>query len=275
MDAPRRERWRLIRSAPLAGAWNMAVDEAVLEAVARGEHPPTLRLYAWDPPCLSLGVAQPVADADRAALARRGWDLVRRPTGGRALLHTDELTYAVAAPAQHPLLAGGVLPAYQRLSAALLDALRQLGLPAAAQQAQDAQGPGANPVCFEVPGAFEIRAGDRKLIGSAQVRRAQGVLQHGSLPLEGDIGRVCAVLALGDDDARAQAAARLRRRAATVESVLGRRAAWEEAAQAFAAGFARALAIDWIEAPLSAAEHARAAVLAEARYGHARWTSRL
>lgn len=275
MSATSREQWRLIRSAPLPGVWNMAIDEAVLEAVGRGAQPPTLRLYAWEPPCLSLGVAQPAADADRPALAARGWDLVRRPTGGRALLHADELTYAVAAPAQHPLLAGGVLPAYRRLSAALLEALRELGVQAAAQQAPQARGLEQNPVCFEVQGAFEIRAVDRKLIGSAQVRRAQGVLQHGSLPLHGDIGRACAVLALGDEATRAAAADRLRRRAATIEGVLGQRVDWERAARGFAAGFARALSIALDEVPLSASEHARAAQLVADRYGSEQWTGRL
>src|SRR5690606_14878512 len=111
-------KWRLIRTQPAAGAWNMAVDEAVLEAVGQGDVLPTLRLYAWNPPCLSLGFAQPVQDVDRAALARLGWELVRRPTGGRAILHTDELTYSVIAPLDEPRVAGSVLESYRRLSQA-------------------------------------------------------------------------------------------------------------------------------------------------------------
>ena len=87
--------WRLIRHHGKSGAWNMAVDEAVLEAVGAGQALPTLRFYTWDPPCLSLGYAQPVEDADQQALADFGWGIVRRPTGGRAILHTDEITYSV------------------------------------------------------------------------------------------------------------------------------------------------------------------------------------
>jgi len=79
--------WRLIITPPAAGAWNMAIDEAILEATGTGSAPPTLRLYGWDPACLSLGYAQPIADADLDRLALAGWDLVRRPTGGRAILH--------------------------------------------------------------------------------------------------------------------------------------------------------------------------------------------
>src|SRR5512137_2418732 len=121
--------WRLIlHPAPARGAWNMAVDEAILETTGRGEAPPTLRLYAWDPACLSLGYAQPTSDVDLVRLHERGWELVRRPTGGRAVLHTDELTYSVAGPLDEPLLAGTVLQSYSRLARALTEALHLLGL---------------------------------------------------------------------------------------------------------------------------------------------------
>ena len=114
--------WRIIQTTPAPGAWNMAVDEAILESVSRGEQLSTLRLYAWTPPCLSLGYAQHIADADLPALQILGWDLVRRPTGGRAILHTDELTYSVAAGHAEPRLSGSVLESYRRIAAALLAA---------------------------------------------------------------------------------------------------------------------------------------------------------
>ena len=86
---------------------------------------PTLRLYAWEPACLSLGHAQPFADVDMARLKAHGWDVVRRVTGGRAILHTDELTYSVTGSAEEPVLAGGVLESYNRLAQALLFAIRE------------------------------------------------------------------------------------------------------------------------------------------------------
>ena len=93
--------WRwLVMDVPLDGPANMAVDQAIMEAVAEERVPPTLRFYAWEPACLSLGYMQPVADVGRHHLAARGWDLVRRMTGGRAILHADELTYSVALPAE-------------------------------------------------------------------------------------------------------------------------------------------------------------------------------
>ena len=101
--------WRLIITPPARGAWNMAVDEAILEHAGRGEVLPTLRLFAWEPPCLSLGRAQPFTDVDTERLQARGWDVVRRMTGGRAILHTDELTYSVSGPVDEPHLAGSLL----------------------------------------------------------------------------------------------------------------------------------------------------------------------
>ncbi len=167
------DNWRLLlHPTPARGAWNMAVDEAILEACGRGESLPSLRLYSWQPPCLSLGYAQPLSDVDLPRLQARGWDLVRRPTGGRAILHTDELTYAVIAPPHEPRVAGTVLECYNRLALALMMALRTLGLPVEVQA--EAAIPAAhnqNPVCFEIPSTYEITLRGKKLVGSAQSRR--------------------------------------------------------------------------------------------------------
>jgi lipoate-protein ligase A len=267
--------WRLIISPPARGAWNMAVDEAILEAAGRGDVPPTLRLYAWQPPCLSLGHAQPFTDVDVPRLRQRGWDLVRRPTGGRAILHTDELTYSVIAPVGEPRLAGGVLESYHRLAQGLLAALRSLGLPVGMQaHAGAAENGGANPVCFEVPSIYEITVQGKKLVGSAQARRKQGVLQHGSLPLGGDLTRITHALAFPDESARAEAARRLLARAATVESVLGRVVDWETAAQAFIQGFASALELTLKREELSPLETARAGELVSRKYARPSWTKK-
>src|SRR5512147_2366773 len=121
--------WRLLITPPTRGAWNMAADESILEHIGRGEALPTLRLYAWDPACLSLGHAQPFADVDIARLQERGWEVVRRATGGRAILHTDELTYSVIGSAEESILGGGVLESYNRIALALLSAVKNLDVP--------------------------------------------------------------------------------------------------------------------------------------------------
>lgn len=254
----------------------MALDEAILESVAAGQAPPTLRMFAWEPPCLSLGYAQPATQVDPHRLRSMRWDLVRRPTGGRAILHVDELTYSVAAPAAEPAVSGGVLPSYRRLSEGLVAGLRLLGLevethPEAA--ATDLER--ANPVCFEVPSPYEITVRGKKLVGSAQLRRRGGVLQHGSLPLGGDIARVCQALVVEDEEARLQAAQRMRGRAATVEDLLGVPVAWSRAADCLVAGFSQALSLTLEPGMPTDRETARAQALARDRYLDPRWTERV
>jgi lipoate-protein ligase A len=267
--------WRLVHTHPARGAWNMAVDEAILEHMGRGDSRPTLRLYAWEPGCLSLGHAQSFADVDVPHLESQGWEVVRRLTGGRAILHTDELTYSVTGSEEEPALAGSVLESYNRLAGALLYAIRELGLPV--QIEEHAKVPALqnlNPVCFEVPSTYEITVDGKKLIGSAQARRRDGVLQHGSLPLTGDLTRICRALIFKDESAREKAAERLLSRAATVESTLGQRVNWESAAQAFVRGFEIQLGIRFEQAELSSSELKRAEQLVTEKYDHAAWTQR-
>ena len=104
--------WRVIYHPPAQGAWNMAVDESILESVLDRQSPPTLRLYGWQPACLSLGFSQSIADIDRSSIISKGWELVRRPTGGRAILHTDELIYSVCGLLEEPALQGTLLDSY-------------------------------------------------------------------------------------------------------------------------------------------------------------------
>ncbi len=267
--------WRLLLTPPARGAWNMAVDEAILEHIGRGESLPTLRLYAWTPPCLSLGHAQPIADVDLARLEVRGWEIVRRATGGRAILHTDELTYSVIAPTDEPRVEGSVLESYNRLAGALLRAVKSLDVPVEMKEGKVNDNSIPNPVCFEVPSTYEITAGGKKLIGSAQARRKEGVLQHGSLPLSGDLTRICQALKFESEAARENAVKRLLERATTVESVLGRRISWERAAQAFVEAFEAQLGLKFERGALSESESKRAEELAREKYDHPSWTERV
>jgi lipoyl(octanoyl) transferase len=260
----------------------MAVDEALLESMGSPEAIPVLRLYAWEPPCLSLGVAQPVSDVIVEDLRSRGWELVRRPTGGRAILHTDELTYSVISPQSEPRLWGSVLESYQRLSEAILEALQQLDIPARSE-ARPALPGGSDPkgpVCFEVPSNYEITVDGKKLVGSAQARRKEGILQHGSLPLYGDLARITQVLVLKSKEkpaepAPGEASARLRQRATTVEQCLGQIISWESAAQAFSAAFQKVLNLQLLPDDLTHQELERAAQLVRDKYDHPSWTNRI
>mgnify|MGYP001149371111 FL=1 len=253
----------------------MAVDEAILEHIGRGASLPTLRLYAWTPPCLSLGHAQPFADVDMARLKERGWEVVRRATGGRAILHTDELTYSVIAPLTEPRVEGSVLESYNRLAGALLRAVQSLEIPVEIKEGKADNGGTPNPVCFEVPSTYEITVDGKKLIGSAQARKKEGVLQHGSLPLTGDLTRICQALVFESESARETAAKRLLERAKTVESALGREVSWKTAAQAFVGAFEAQLGLSFERGELSESESRRADELVKEKYDHPSWTERV
>lgn len=282
-DEPRRDasvqqaahHWRLLIHEPARGAFNMAVDEAISRAVADGNAPPTLRFYAWAPPCVSLGRHQPLAAIDTARCRALGYDIVRRPTGGRAILHTDEFTYsAIAAPDQPPMQ-GLVLDSYLRLSRGLVAGLARLGIAAEPAPAATRAGPNASAACFEVPSAHELVAAGRKLLGSAQSRRAKVVLQHGSLPLHGDLTRLIECLALPTEAEREKLRRALADHAGTVEQILGRRVTFDEVARAMAAGFSEALGLELTPGALSPAELALATTLAHEQYEAQAWTERV
>jgi lipoyl(octanoyl) transferase len=173
---------------PRPGWRNMAIDFALLERAQAGES--WLRLYAWDPPCLSFGRHEPAArryDAER--IAALGLALVRRPTGGRAVWHAGELTYAVAAPSAG---LGSLRQAYEDIHRMLRDALASLGLAAALAPGRRAAGVDAG-ACFAHPAGGELMVDGRKVVGSAQLREGTALLQHGSILLENDQSTVAAV----------------------------------------------------------------------------------
>lgn len=232
-----RAAWRIINSPPADGGTNMAIDEAILEAVREGQSPPTLRLYTWQPACLSIGRFQRAArSVNFDALTALGYDFVRRPTGGRAVLHDDELTYAVIASTDElaNVSAGAgasVLATYLTLSRGLAAGLARIGIPVelaprdagrirrgahregegdheregghdrngSGNSSGDSNGDnnsGHSAACFDSPSAYELLAQGRKIVGSAQVRRGSTFLQHGSVLISSDFAAAEAVMGL-------------------------------------------------------------------------------
>jgi len=261
--------WRLLNTGERDGATNMAIDEAILRGVAEGSSPPTLRFFAWQPACLSLGQAQPAGDVDFDACRALGVDVVRRPTGGRAILHVDELTYSVAAPESEARVQGGIVESYRRLSEGLLAGLSRIGLPVRQVERPDNHDRDQGPVCFEVPSNYEIVFDGHKLVGSAQVRKNGVVLQHGSLPLVGDIARICDVLATKPDRERVRA------RAITVERAIGRAVTFDSAARSMAEGFASLLNLRLEPGDLTPPERVWAEELRRDKYASDAWTRRI
>lgn len=270
--------WRLLITPPLDGATNMAIDEAILYTLAEGNGLPTLRFFQWEPACLSLGYNQHWQEVDEAACRRLGYTWTRRPTGGKAILHTDEVTYSLIVPQDDPRIQGGIVESYRILSFGLLRGLERLGVQANQATKEDGvansrMGKGG-PVCFDTPSRYEITWQGKKLIGSAQLRRKKIVLQHGTLPLYGNLNRILEVLSFSDEE-RAMQAELLPQRATTLAQVLGKEPAYEEVTTALIQGFAEQLNLTLPEMPLTEAEQALANKLRAEQYANDSWNKRV
>jgi len=236
VGAATRQRLELIIDAPAPGDENMRRDVALLEACAHGEIPGAVRLYGFAPACLSLGRMQPLDDVDLDACARDGVDVVRRPSGGRAVLHDQEVTYAVICRSTDPVFGGRVLESCSRIHQVVAAGLVALGVSTIPRAMppnlrRDAREGAAVADCFARPAAHELLDDrGRKLVGSAQARRGGALLQHGSVLLESP-----------------RAAGYLRESAATspggvgVRELLGREVTRDELVDALAAGFSLVL----------------------------------
>ena len=176
--------WRLIIDGPVPGAMNMALDRAVLHGRSTGIAPPTLRLYRWEVPTVSLGRFQSIDQVDLEACESRGFDVVRRPTGGRGVLHDDELTYSIVAGTADGV-PRGVAASYRYLSAALAEAYLSLGIPAeVTARSRGEKGSGA---CYLHATPADLSLGAAKLSGSAQVWKDDAMLQHGCFVISRDV----------------------------------------------------------------------------------------
>lgn len=261
--------WRLVVSQPSDGASNMALDEALM---LHSASTPTLRLYAWSPACLSIGYSQSVArDVDTEACARLGIGLVRRPTGGGAILHDLELTYSVMAPETHPAVSGNILESYRKLSQCLMAGLALLGLRCELSPREEAAQRGS-PACFQSPSAYELKAGGKKVVGSAQWRKGGALLQHGSLPLEIDRGRILDVLRPPQAEMYSMGDGRFLAGATSLSEALRRPVGFEETCEAVRAGFRDTLDIDFETGEPTSEERGLALELIQDKYASPAWT---
>ena len=183
---PTKTTWELIVDPALDGETNMTIDSRLLEAVEASGHPRTiLRFYSWTKPTVSLGRNQKVEKAvDLEFCGEQGIDVVHRPTGGRAVLHDDELTYAIASNDAERFDGGSVYATYRRISEAMTGGYRRLGVDV--EFAPDTTRRGPSPgdrddPCFVSPSRYELMFKGRKIAGSAQRRLRRGFLQHGSM----------------------------------------------------------------------------------------------
>jgi len=185
-----KDTWRLIDFESFDAATNMAVDEAILEAHLDGLVPPTLRFYGWAPPAVSIGYGQKLPEKARQKIIAHGFDVVRRPTGGRAVLHLDELTYSFVGSGK--MLGASVIESYKKICQALISGFKHLGVDVEIGQGQAASRQMHD--CFTATTTADLHYRGKKLVGSAQLRRHNALLQHGSILLCQEQNRMAELL---------------------------------------------------------------------------------
>jgi lipoyl(octanoyl) transferase len=277
MPVHSRPRWRLLDTGPADGFTNMAVDEAMLEVFAAGGAPTTVRFYSWSPPALSLGYAQSIAcEIDLRQCTSLGIDVVRRPTGGRAVLHDHEVTYSLVISANDPRVTSGILAAYLTISQALIRGLSYLGITAELlplRRGVSLPSAQASPACFAMPSSYEVAVAGRKIIGSAQ-RRAHGVImQHGSIPLSWNLERMRAVFGRSSlEGGSAQGEADDHLPMTSLQEAGGRAYGYAEVVAALSRGIAESWEVELIQGGLTFEERRRSAHLRVTKYRLETWT---
>ncbi|AUO11215.1 MULTISPECIES: lipoate--protein ligase family protein [Priestia] len=270
-------KWRFIDSNNRSPYYNMALDEALLEWHSKGEIPPTIRFYGWDPPTLSIGYFQKAEkEINFDKVKELGLGFVRRPTGGRGVLHDEELTYSVIVSEEYPNMPKTVTEAYRVISEGLLEGFRSLGLEAyfAIPRSEEEKNSLKNPrssVCFDAPSWYELVVEGRKIAGSAQTRQKGVILQHGSILLEIDEDKLFSVFNYPNDRVKERMQRAFRSKAVAINAIAGRKISIEEAKEAFYKGFASALDIDLEPYTLSEEEEAYVEELARTKYGSDEW----
>jgi len=241
------EVWRFLDTGWGPGRFNMALDEAIARSVSEGRSPPTLRVYAWKPYAISLGYHQKADIIDQGKCRQRGIHVVRRPTGGRAVLHAQELTYAVIIPSHHPLYRSNVIQSYHLLVQALVQALRYLGVEVdLASTEHNPHTPyNLSPACFTSFARYEILWHGRKLVGSAQKRLPGGLLQHGSILMGPYHQRLVELLRLPSGPEN-RFKAEMTQRTTHLAEILGEEVPWNRVAQALKAGFEQSFGIKFV-----------------------------
>ncbi|MBI5026890.1 MAG: lipoate--protein ligase family protein [Nitrospirae bacterium] len=192
--------WRLIDTGPCSASYNMALDEAIVEAVRKKLSPPTLRFYQWSVPAVSIGYFQKISEINIDYCNRMGYPIIRRPTGGRAILHDSELTYSFSVRTDIAPFTGRLFDNYMAISKAIISGLSALGLDAVISYSKKRDARHKSPSCFESISYGEISINGQKFVGSAQRHYADCILQQGSILLDLNIKEQCKALNLNIDE---------------------------------------------------------------------------
>jgi lipoyl(octanoyl) transferase len=272
-----KEVWRFIDSGHCSPSFNMALDEALLDWHSEGKIPPVIRFYGWNPATLSIGYFQKVEkEINLEAVEQYQLGFVRRPTGGRGVLHEDELTYSVIVSEEHPNMPKTVTEAYRVISEGILKGFQHLGLDAYFAEPKTIEERNAlkNPrssVCFDAPSWYELVVEGRKVAGSAQTRQKGVILQHGSILLDLDEEKLFSLFKYPNERIKERMKRAFKSKAVAINEISPRKVSLEEAKKAFYRGFAEGLEVDLEPYVLTSDELAYVQKLAVERYESDEW----
>lgn len=270
-------KWYFINSGPCSPSYNMAMDEALLDWHSEGLIPPVIRFYEWNPATLSIGYFQTVEkEIDMDAVKRLGLGFVRRPTGGRGVLHEHELTYSVIVTESYPSMPATVTEAYRVISEGLLLGFQNLGLnayfsiPNTDEQKENLKKP-KSAVCFDAPSWYELVVEGKKVAGSAQTRQKGVILQHGAILLDLDEDKLIETFKFTSDEVRNRVRKGLSQKAVSINKIISKPVTIEECKVAFKKGFADALEIELVEYTLTEEQQNYVKELEATRYDNDEW----
>lgn len=272
-----KEVWRYIDSGNCSPAYNMALDEALLEWHSEGKIPPTIRFYGWNPATLSIGYFQKVEkEIDLEAVKKYGLGFVRRPTGGRGVLHDQELTYSVIVSEEHPEMPKTVTEAYRVISEGILEGFKNLGLdayfaiPRTDEEKAGLKSP-RSAVCFDAPSWYELVVEGRKVAGSAQTRQKGVILQHGSILLDLDEDMLFDLFKYPNDRVKERMQRAFKNKAVATNELRNEPVTIDEAKKAFKEGFEKGLDIELEPYTLTSEEEAYVNEIAKNKYESDEW----
>lgn len=273
----KKEIWRFIDSGDRSPAFNMALDEALMDWHSDGKIPPVIRFYGWNPATLSVGYFQQVEkEIDLDAVKAHQLGFVRRPTGGRGVLHEHELTYSVIVSEEHPEMPNSVTEAYRVISEGILKGFHRLGLvayfavPKTVEEREALKNP-RSAVCFDAPSWYELVVEGRKVAGSAQTRQKGVILQHGSILLDLDEDKLFSLFKYPNERVKERMKKAFKNKAVAINEISPRRITLEEAKEAFYHGFAEGLNIELEPYQLNEEELAYVNKIANERYESDEW----
>ncbi|MDI7742227.1 biotin/lipoate A/B protein ligase family protein [Lysinibacillus fusiformis] len=272
-----KSKWYFINSGPCSPSYNMALDEALLDMHSQGEIPPVIRFYEWNPATLSIGYFQSAEkDIDFDALKTQQLGFVRRPTGGRAVLHESELTYSIIVTEEYPNMPATVTEAYRVLSEGLLVGFQNLGLdayfsiPDTEEKQADLKKP-KSAVCFDAPSWYELVVEGKKVAGSAQTRQKGVILQHGAILLDLDEEKLLSVFKFSSPEAKERMRRKLPEKAVAINQLTDMEITIPQCIKAFKEGFEQALEIELVPYELTEEQLQYVKTLEETKYLNDEW----